>query len=163
MSLAADLKMYGRFALGLRRFLRNTISLDQARATIRTRMQERETSFLRVIEKGIFGNPRSAYLPLSTLIRAIAGTLLPIVVVGGYFVYKDAFVEFVDPAVLFNLHYVERVPTTLIQHFANPIAAVYRSYPLGVLPIVLGFLATAAVHVWRVRENDGSISKLMAS
>lgn len=67
MSLTADLRMYGRFALGLRRFLRNTISLDQARATIRARMQERETSFLRVVEKGIFGNPRSAYLPLLKL------------------------------------------------------------------------------------------------
>lgn len=67
MSWAADLKMYGRFALGLRSFLRNTISLDQARAIIRTRMQERDASFLRVIEKGIFGNPRSAYLPLLKL------------------------------------------------------------------------------------------------
>lgn len=99
----------------------------------------------------------------SSLTRAIAGTLLPIVLVSGYFVYKNAFVEFVNSAVLFNLYYVERVPTTLIQHFANPIAAVYRSYPLGVLPIVLGLLATAAVYVWRVRENDGSISKLMAT
>lgn len=67
MSWAADLKMYGRFALGLRSFLRNTISLDEARATIRTRLQERETSFLRVLEKGIFGNPGSAYLPLLKL------------------------------------------------------------------------------------------------
>ena len=67
MSLTADLRMYARFALGLRHFLRNTISLDQARATIRTRMQERETSFLRVIQKGIFGNPGSAYLPLLKL------------------------------------------------------------------------------------------------
>lgn len=64
---------------------------------------------------------------------------------------------------LFNLYYVERVPTTLIQHFANPIAAVYRSYPLGVLLIVLGFLATTTVYVWRLRENDGSLSKLMAT
>jgi hypothetical protein len=97
----------------------------------------------------------------SSLARAIAGTLLPIIIVAGYFVYKSAFGELVNSAVLFNLYYVERVPTTLIQHFANPIAAVYRSYPLGVLPIVLGFLAAAAVYVWRLKENDGSISKLL--
>lgn len=99
----------------------------------------------------------------SSLTRAIAGTLLPIVLVSLYFVYKHAFVEFVNSAVLFNLYYVEQAPATLIQHFANPIAAVYRAYPLGVFPIVLGFLATAAVFVWRLRENDGSISKLMAT
>lgn len=99
----------------------------------------------------------------SSLTRAIAGTLLPIVVVSGYFVYKNAFGEFVNSAVLFNLIYVEQVPATLIQHFANPIAAVYRAYPLGVFPIVLGFLATLAFCVWRLRENGGSISKLLAT
>lgn len=98
----------------------------------------------------------------SSLARSVAGTLVPVVVVSGYFAYKNALVEFVDGAVVFNLYYLERVPTTLIQHFANPIAAVYRSYPLGVLPIVLGFLATGAVFVWRLRENDGNTSKLLA-
>ncbi|HSE36290.1 MAG TPA: DolP-mannose mannosyltransferase [Blastocatellia bacterium] len=99
----------------------------------------------------------------SNLTRAIAGTLLPIVAVCGYFAYKNAFVELVNSAVLFNVNYIERVPTTLIQHLANPIAAVYRSYPLGVLPMVLGFLAIAPVYAWRLRENDGSISKLLAT
>ncbi|HSO76313.1 MAG TPA: hypothetical protein VLU47_15885, partial [Blastocatellia bacterium] len=99
----------------------------------------------------------------SGLARAIAGTLLPIAVVSGYFAFENALGEFVDGAVLFNLYHVERVPTTLIQHFANPIAAVYRSYPIGVLPIVLGFLVAAAIYVWRLRKNDGSISKLLAA
>jgi hypothetical protein len=99
----------------------------------------------------------------SSLARAVAGTLLPIILVSGYFFYKNAFVELVNSAVLFNLFYVERVPTTLIQHLANPIAAVYRSYPLGVLPIVLGFLSMVALYVWRLSENERSISKLMAA
>ena len=67
MSLLADMKMYARFALGLRGFLRHTITLEEAKAIVRRRMAERETNFLRLIEKGIFGYPRSPYLPLLKL------------------------------------------------------------------------------------------------
>ncbi len=67
MSLLADLKMYARFAWGLRGFLRHTISLEEAKAIVRRRMAEREANFLRLVEKGIFGYPRSPYLPLLKL------------------------------------------------------------------------------------------------
>jgi hypothetical protein len=63
----ADLKMYWRFATGLRKFLRHRISLDEARRIVQRRMAERETNFLRVVERGIFGYPRSPYLPLLKL------------------------------------------------------------------------------------------------
>ena len=55
MALLPDLKMYGRFAMGLRRFLRETISLEQSRAIIQQRLEEREDNFLRLVERGIFG------------------------------------------------------------------------------------------------------------
>jgi hypothetical protein len=64
MSILGDMKMYARFAWGLRGFLRRTITLDEARETIRRRLAEREANFLRLVEKGIFGYPRSPYLPL---------------------------------------------------------------------------------------------------
>ncbi len=64
MSVLSDVKMYARFALGLRSFLRQRISLDEARETVLRRMREREANFLRVVERGIFGHPRSPYLPL---------------------------------------------------------------------------------------------------
>jgi hypothetical protein len=67
MSLLADLKMYGRFAGGLRGFLRQSISLEGARALVRQRLAEREANFLRLVEKGIFGYPRSPYRPLLKL------------------------------------------------------------------------------------------------
>ena len=67
MSLLADLKMYARFAWGLRGFLRHTISLEEARAIVRRRMAEREANFLRLVERGIFGYPHSPYLPLLKL------------------------------------------------------------------------------------------------
>ncbi len=59
----ADLKMYGRFALGLRRFLRERISLDEARDLVRDYQVQREPNFLRLVRRGVFGNPRSPYLP----------------------------------------------------------------------------------------------------
>ncbi|OGQ80158.1 MAG: hypothetical protein A3F90_12710 [Deltaproteobacteria bacterium RIFCSPLOWO2_12_FULL_60_19] len=73
MSFLADMKRYGRFAWGLRSFLRHTISLEEAQATVRRRMAERESNFLRLVEHGIFGYRRSPYLPLLKLARCELG------------------------------------------------------------------------------------------
>ncbi len=67
MSVLGTLQMYGRFGLGLRRFLREPITLAAAIAAIRQRIAEREDNFLRVVERGIFNHPRSPYLPLLRL------------------------------------------------------------------------------------------------
>lgn len=67
MNLLRDAKMYGRFALGLRSFLRHPITLADAKAVVRSRLKDREANFLRLVEKGIFGYPRSPYLPLLKL------------------------------------------------------------------------------------------------
>jgi hypothetical protein len=67
MDILADLKMYGRFAWGLRGFLRRRISLDEARVVVRRRLAEREANFLRLAEKGIFGYPCSPYRSLFKL------------------------------------------------------------------------------------------------
>jgi hypothetical protein len=75
MSIFADLKMYWRFASGLRSFLRHTISLDDAREIVRQRMAEREKNFLRLVERGIFGYHRSPYFPLFKLAGCEMGDL----------------------------------------------------------------------------------------
>jgi len=75
MSILADIKMYTRFAWGLRGFLRKTITLEEAKAIVRQRMAEREANFLRLIEKGIFGYPRSPYLPLLKLAQVEMGDI----------------------------------------------------------------------------------------
>src|SRR2546429_8777632 len=62
--MLADLKMYGRFAWGLRGFLRHKISVHEAQAIVRQRMAERENNFLRLVERGVYGYPRSPYRPL---------------------------------------------------------------------------------------------------
>jgi hypothetical protein len=69
MSTLSDLRMYSRFALGLRPFLGHRISLPKAQAIVRQRMAEREANFLRLVERGIFNYPRSPYLPLFKLAR----------------------------------------------------------------------------------------------
>ncbi len=56
--------MYGRFLAGLRPYLRTTITLEQARASIARRVVEREDSLLRVAERGFFGYAQSPYAEL---------------------------------------------------------------------------------------------------
>ncbi|MFH1144360.1 MAG: hypothetical protein V1774_07440 [Candidatus Eisenbacteria bacterium] len=64
MGMLADLGRYGRFSWQLRGFLRRRISLEEARRHLQKRLAERESSFLRVARRGIFGNPHSPYLSL---------------------------------------------------------------------------------------------------
>lgn len=75
MSLLADMKMYARFAWGLRGFLRETITLEEAKAIVRERLEKRDENFLRLVEKGIFGYPRSPYLPLLKLAQVELGDI----------------------------------------------------------------------------------------
>ena len=63
-NILADLKMYARFAMGLRGFLGHRLSLAEAEAAVRRRIAERENNFLRIVEKAIFGYPESPYRPL---------------------------------------------------------------------------------------------------
>jgi len=73
--MLADLKMYGRFAWGLRGYLRGRITLEEARAVLSQRIAERESNFLRVAERGIFGYSRSPYRPLLKLAGCELGDL----------------------------------------------------------------------------------------
>jgi hypothetical protein len=75
MSLPDDLKMYARFAWGLRGFLRETTTLAEAKAIVRKHLAEREANFLRLVEKGIYGYPRSPYLPLLKLAQVELGDI----------------------------------------------------------------------------------------
>jgi hypothetical protein len=56
--------MYGRFALGLRKFLKNPPRLVAARAAVEDNLAHRERNFLRLVEHGVYANPRSPYLAL---------------------------------------------------------------------------------------------------
>jgi hypothetical protein len=64
MGTLADFKRYARFSWQLRGFLRQRITLDDARAILQERLAQREANFLLVAQRGIYGNPRSPYLGL---------------------------------------------------------------------------------------------------
>lgn len=59
--MRSRLPMYARFMWGLPRFLRRRITLDQAHAWIAERLADRETAFLRLIKRGVYGYPQSPY------------------------------------------------------------------------------------------------------
>jgi hypothetical protein len=75
MGILANLAMYTRFAWGLRGFLHHTITLEEAQSAVRERLAKRETNFLRLVDKGIFGYPRSPYLPLLKLAQVELGDI----------------------------------------------------------------------------------------
>lgn len=83
MGLFADLKMYGRFATGLRGFLNHTIDLEEARGLLLKGIAERENNFLRLLEYGVFGNPKSPYLRLLELAKCEFEDIRGMVQVGG--------------------------------------------------------------------------------
>jgi len=55
------LRMYARFARGLPRFLRHTVSPDTARMGVLHRLEHRTEAFLRMLDRGWLGAPRSPY------------------------------------------------------------------------------------------------------
>jgi hypothetical protein len=61
------LKSFAQFPLALRRFMRQPLSADEARAIVRRRMEGREEMFLRLVERSIYGHPGSPYLALLKL------------------------------------------------------------------------------------------------
>jgi hypothetical protein len=70
-----DLKTYARFAWGLPGFLRQTVTLEEAKAAVVKRLAEREDNFLRLVERGIFGYAGSPYLPLLRLAQVEMGDI----------------------------------------------------------------------------------------
>jgi hypothetical protein len=78
-NIFANLKGYGRFYLGLSGFLREKVSMADAEAIIRKRLTERDANFLRLMERGIFGNPKSPFLPLLKLAGCELGDVRNIV------------------------------------------------------------------------------------
>jgi hypothetical protein len=96
------IKTYGRFGLGLIGFLRHTVSLEEAQRVVLQRIAEREIHFLRLMERGVFGYPRSPYLPLLKLAgcemgdiwnmvktRGLENTLYKLREAGVYFSFEE--------------------------------------------------------------------------
>ena len=59
-----DLTMFARYARGLNSYLRHTLSPEQCRQMLINHLESRDESFLRILERGIYTNPRSPYRKL---------------------------------------------------------------------------------------------------
>jgi hypothetical protein len=61
MSIPADVIKYTRLTFGLRGFLRTRVSLEQSMQAISERLRNRESNFLTLVKKGVYGYRRSPY------------------------------------------------------------------------------------------------------
>jgi hypothetical protein len=59
-----DVRMFARFAGGLRGFLEQKLTLEDCRRKLEESLRRREESFLLLVERGIFGNFRNPYRSL---------------------------------------------------------------------------------------------------
>jgi hypothetical protein len=66
-SALAELSTFARFTAALPGYVRQRMSPDEARRRLTDALANREDNFLRVVERGVFGNPASPYLPLLRL------------------------------------------------------------------------------------------------
>src|SRR5687767_7935647 len=64
-----------RYATGLGGFLRAPLTYEQARVRLAHHLASREDSFLRILESGVYGRPRSPYLSLLRHARVEFGDL----------------------------------------------------------------------------------------
>ena len=68
MSIISDMIKFSRLAFGLRGFVKNTITLEESKQVITTRLLNRKGNFLKLIQKAVYQNPRSPYLKLLRLV-----------------------------------------------------------------------------------------------
>ncbi len=73
------LKTFAQFPWALRRYLRHTLTLDEARRIIQNRLEQREANLLRLAERSIYGYPSSPYLALLKLAGCEIGDLRSLV------------------------------------------------------------------------------------
>jgi hypothetical protein len=59
-----DVRMAARFVRALPGYLRRPLTPEECRARLTRQLEQREASFLSILERGVFGNARSPYLAL---------------------------------------------------------------------------------------------------
>ena len=73
MSFGGRMRMYARFGLGLPAFFRRRMGPGEATHIIRRRLKERDTAFLRLLQRAVFANDGNPYLTLFRLAGYDAG------------------------------------------------------------------------------------------
>ena len=73
MSFIGQVTTYGRFAWGLRRFLKERATAEVGREVIIRRLRDRETNFLALMKGAVFENPASRHAPLLRMAGCVYG------------------------------------------------------------------------------------------
>ena len=63
----SELSTFARFTTALPGYLRHRMSAAEAHQRLAHALANREENFLRILERGVFGNAASPYLPLFRL------------------------------------------------------------------------------------------------
>ncbi len=71
----SDLRSYARFLRDLPKLIRTPMTLDRAQEIVRARVRDRHRSFLGLVERAVFQNPRSPYRALFRLAGCTFGDL----------------------------------------------------------------------------------------
>ena len=87
----------------------------------------------------------------------MAGGLIPLLFISGYFLYKGAFYDFIDGTFLFNITDLERPNTSIFSNIRNFFRAVYLGYTIMTIPIALGFVAMLFMFVERIKPYGNNI------
>src|SRR6266849_641809 len=69
MGLISSIRKSSRLLFGLKEYLKDTISIEESKEIIRSRMVSREELFLHILKKGIHENTNSPYLKLLQLAK----------------------------------------------------------------------------------------------
>lgn len=83
MSVISDVLKYLRLTPGLRNFLRSTISLEESKQVITTRLRNRGRNFLSLVKEAIYQNPKSPYFKLLQMANCELGDIESLVNKGG--------------------------------------------------------------------------------
>ena len=67
MAVLGKIRMYWRFAWGLRGFLKERITLEQSQKIIKQKLENREQNLPTIVKLAIYGNENSPYLKLLEL------------------------------------------------------------------------------------------------
>src|SRR5581483_9487331 len=73
------LKLFATYPFSVRRFLNKRLTLEEARRIVSQRLENRAQNFLRLVERSIYGYPRSPYLPLLKMAGCELGDLRELV------------------------------------------------------------------------------------
>ena len=166
MSVTSDFRGLIRLGRGLRSFLDHPISVDAAKQRIERQLKGREARFLEMIDRAIFGYPRSPYLALfrnagcergdvETLVRkeGLEGALEVLLGAGVYVTFEEfkGFSPIVRGSRTFRVRDTDFDNPLITRHFGSSSGGT-RGRPTRVV-IDLEHLAESSPH-WAVWFSD---------